>query len=76
MGKLGRHGQGADVANEWQPRRPRGEARRSPLPQELADHQHEKQQEERARERGCTLLETGELQHGPGLSYKPVSFSR
>lgn len=67
VGKLGRHGQGADVANEWQPRRPRGEARRSPLPQELAEHQREKQQEERARERSCTPLDSRRLQHGPEL---------
>lgn len=51
VGKIGRQGQGADVADEWQPRRARGEARRSSWPQELADHQHEEQQKESARER-------------------------
>lgn len=67
VGKLGGHGQGAEVADEGQPRRPRGEARRSPLPQELADQQQEKQQEERARERSCAPLDCGRLRHGPGL---------
>lgn len=41
VGKIGRQGQGADVADEWQPRRTRGGARWTSLPQELADHQHE-----------------------------------
>lgn len=57
--KIGGQGQGADVADKWQPRRTRGEARRPSLPQELADHQHEQQQKEGARERPCARLGSG-----------------
>lgn len=72
VGKLGRQGQGADVADEWQPRWPRGEARRSPLPQELAEHQHEKQQEQSAQGRRRARLDSGRLHHRPGLDWEAV----
>lgn len=66
VGEFGRRGQGAEVAEERQPRRARREGGRAPLPHELAEHQREEQQAERAPERRGARLGRGRLHHRPG----------
>ena len=66
MGEFGRGSQWVDVADKWQPRRSRGEARRPSLLQQLADAQGEEKQEEDPAEGRRERLGAVRLPHGLG----------